>query len=407
MRIAFFTNEFWPFRIGGLGTYSREMTYSLSNEGHDVEVFTVGTAEENPFPNLNPNLSVHALKTDLDSHSVVAIKNVLCYNVGLAKLILDEISKGKNYDIIAINDWLTSVTGLILVNKLSIPMFFHLHSIEQTRAYWGGSETIKTLEWLMAEKCDGIIVKSNALRDATAREGYPQSKVLVVHPGCDVNKYDPSWINEFLVDRLRAMYGVDPGDRVVLFLGRITWVKGIESLLIAFNRVLKSQKNVKLIVLGIPDEQYWPKLHQIVKEQRLANNVRFNFSYVSEEERIAHYAMSDVCVFPSFAESSGLACLEAMSMAKPVVVGANGISALREFVVASGPEQNGVYINPKDPEDLAWGIRSVLSTLSGDRLGEEGRKRVMRSLTWKHSTRRTIEIYDDFIGRQDSDRAHK
>lgn len=60
-----------------------------------------------------------------------------------------------------------------------------------------------------------------------------------------------------------------------------------------------------------------------------------------------------MAVFPSVYEPFGIVSLEAMSMGKPVVVGAGGVVGFREQVVSSGPEQNGVHINGNDPRDIA------------------------------------------------------
>jgi len=396
MRIAFFTPEFPPLTVGGLGVYSAEISYAFSREGHYVDVFTLGSITQDPLDELSPNFLVHRFKTTLDPHSVCEIGNAFCYNIGMANLFFNEIDKGKCYDVVAINDWLSSVAGLIIKEKCKLPIFFHLHSNEPVRMYGGGSEIIKTLEWLMVEACNRIIVKCYAMQDAVWGEGYPTSKISLVYSGCDPLKYDPVMVNESLIDELRAMYGVEPGDKVVLFIGRITWIKGVEPLLVAFRKIVESEKNVKLIILGVPGDAYDGAIETATR-LNLQDYVRFRFELVPEQEKIAHYGMSDLCVFPSLAESSGLACLEAMSMAKPVVVGATGVSVLREFVVPAGPEQNGVHVNPKDPDDLARGIKWVLSNPSREKIGRKGRDRVVSYFSWKNSALKTLDLYKDSI----------
>jgi len=117
--------------------------------------------------------------------------------------------------------------------------------------------------------------------------------------------------------------------------------------------------------------------------------------FVSEEERIAHYALSDVCVFPSFAEPFGIVSLEAMAMKKPVVVGASGISGFREQVIPEGEEQTGIHINGKNPEDIAWGIKEILKNPErAKKMGENGRKRVEETFNLDVLARNTLFLYE-------------
>jgi len=119
---------------------------------------------------------------------------------------------------------------------------------------------------------------------------------------------------------------------------------------------------------------------------------------VPEEERIAHYAACDVAIFPSRYEPFGIVALEAMSMEKPVVVGATGVSGMREVVVPSGPDQCGFHINPDDPGDIAWGITNALEDHNRKvQLGQNGRKRVLENFSWDAAAQRTIQLYSELI----------
>ena len=77
---------------------------------------------------------------------------------------------------------------------------------------------------------------------------------------------------------------------------------------------------------------------------RLDEYVKFCFDFIPEEERIAHYAACDLAVFPSYYEPFGIVALEAMAMEKTVVVGAAGVSGMREIVICCGEEQCGFHV---------------------------------------------------------------
>ena len=90
--------------------------------------------------------------------------------------------------------------------------------------------------------------------------------------------------------------------------------------------------------------------------------MRFRFDFIPEEERILHYAACDVAVFPSLYEPFGIVALEAMAMEKPVVVGASGVSGMREIVICCGEEQCGYHVDPNNPSDIAWGVMNALES---------------------------------------------
>jgi glycosyltransferase involved in cell wall biosynthesis len=117
-----------------------------------------------------------------------------------------------------------------------------------------------------------------------------------------------------------------------------------------------------------------------------------------EEERIVHYAACDVAVYPSLYEPFGIVALEAMSMEKPVVVGATGVSGMREIVVTSGPDQCGFHINPNDAADIAWGIVNAIQDPEKKvQFGRNGKKRVLEHFTWEKATEKTIQLYTELL----------
>jgi glycosyltransferase involved in cell wall biosynthesis len=183
---------------------------------------------------------------------------------------------------------------------------------------------------------------------------------------------------------------------MILFLGRLVWVKGVDKLIGAMPHVLQKIPNAKLVIVGLGEMRDY--LEKMAQNLRLQDIVKFRFEFLPEEERIAHYAACDVAVFPSLYEPFGIVALEAMSMEKPVVVGASGVSGMREIVIPAGQDQCGFHVNPNDPPDIAWGIINALQDPERKNwLGQNGRKRVLQYFTWDLIAKKTVDAYKELL----------
>ncbi|MER3405323.1 MAG: glycosyltransferase family 1 protein, partial [Chloroflexota bacterium] len=142
----------------------------------------------------------------------------------------------------------------------------------------------------------------------------------MVWNGVDVERYDPRKVPAEAVAALRERYQLAADDIVLLFVGRLTWVKGVANLVRAMPLVLQEHPQARLIILGRGEDE--ALIRGLVGSLNLEHAVRLRCEFVSEDERIAHYALADICVFPSVYEPFGIVSLEAMAMERPVVVGA-------------------------------------------------------------------------------------
>jgi glycosyltransferase involved in cell wall biosynthesis len=209
----------------------------------------------------------------------------------------------------------------------------------------------------------------------------------------DPETYNPQNVQIEDVQAIRKKYGIPDGWNMLLFVGRLTWVKSVRNLLQAMPMVLKEFPNTKLVILGKGGEQ--ADIVETAERLNIRDKIVYRFDFVTEKERILHYAASDVCVFPSTYEPFGIVSLEAMAMEKPVVVGARGVVGFKEQVISRGTDQNGVHINGEDPADIAWGINLTLSNPEkAKNLGENGRRRVLEYFTWRKVAEQTSKIYE-------------
>jgi glycosyltransferase involved in cell wall biosynthesis len=220
----------------------------------------------------------------------------------------------------------------------------------------------------------------------------------VSYNGVDPQKYNPESVSPEQVRKIREYYGLKEDDLMILFLGRLVGVKGIDKLIMAMPHVLLKIPKAKLVIVGVGELQEY--LTNLVRTMRLDDYVKFRFDFISEEERILHYAACDVAVFPSLYEPFGIVALEAMSMERPVIVGATGVSGMREIVICCSEEQCGYHIDPNNPSDIAWGITSALESPERRKwLGKNGRKRVLKEFTWTRIAEKTVDLYEQLLKR--------
>jgi glycosyltransferase involved in cell wall biosynthesis len=420
LRIGFFVWEYPPALVGGLGTYAEYITREFVSMGNDVTVFTLnpgnlktrevikGVEVHRPLiadaSNVFPMFVIDDLKKW--GTNIRLFNDIFIYNVLSATKFVNSMLKkeGCNYDVVCVHDWLSSIAGIIIKNEASVPVVFHVHSTEWGRSGGSGSEVVSHLEWATAQKVDKIITVSHSMQEDLIRHGWPKSKISVVWNGVDPQRYNPKNCKPEEVEAIRNKYGVKPDEKMLLFLGRLTWVKGVTNLVQAMPIILEEYPKTKLVILGKGEQQN--DIIETANRLGISNKIACKFEFVPEKERILHYAAADVCIFPSTYEPFGIVSLEAMAMAKPIVVGAQGVVGFKEQVVPVGPDQNGVHVNGGNPADIAWGIKEILSDRDrAKKWGENGRKRVLQYFTWRKVAEQTLQIYEALIcqpGHEDS-----
>ncbi|MFH1538483.1 MAG: glycosyltransferase family 4 protein [bacterium] len=409
MKLLIFSFEFPPVIYGGLGTYALETTRKYVEFGHDVCVVAPNIGGDLPekanwngvevrrprSPEWGPAL---ALFVDREFRAwgdwLSYLGDVLSYNLlGASGMAVG----GQEFDVVIGHDWLGVVGAVLAGRALGAPIVFHLHSTEGGRQGGGGSEGIKFMESQGIREADLAITVSHTMREEIKRMGVPEDRVEVVWNGVDEAKYDPGRFSAEETGRLRDRYDVEDDEKMVLFIGRLTKVKGVVPLARAVPHVLAQHPNVKFVFLGKGELEQ--EVREVLRYEGVEGRVALRTEFVPEEERILHYAACDLAVFPSLYEPFGIVSLEAMAMEKPVVVGARGTSGFREQVINSGEKMCGAHVNPNDPADIAWGINLLLD---GDleAMGRNARQRVLEEFTWDIIASRTLNIYESVIRRK-------
>src|SRR5438552_12999079 len=188
-------------------------------------------------------------------------------------------------------------------------------------------------------------------------------------------------------DTLRIRWNLSSQERVVLFIGRISPIKNLEQLILAFAEAGLPKTHL-LLVGPSSEEAYMRKLHAIVSERQLERRVTFAGPLYEEEQRAA-LGLADLFVLPSLNESFGNAAGEAVAADVPVLVtNTCGIAPLID-------QRAGLAV-PLGVESLAEGLKVMLDPAQRAVLTAR-RQYVKRELSWDAPIQQTIELYERII----------
>ena len=211
------------------------------------------------------------------------------------------------FDVIHAHDWLTYNAGIAAKRLSGKPLVVHVHATSFDRSSDNNIDTrVYEIEKRGMEAADRVITVSDLTRNIViTKYGIDPAKVVTVH-----NAVDFSGRSEVKVEK-----GVK--DKVVTFLGRITFQKGPEYFIEAAAKVLKRCDNVRFVMAGSGDMMN----RSIRQVARLGISDRFHFTgFLRGNEVQKMFALSDVYVMPSVSEPFGISPLEAMRSGVPSVI---------------------------------------------------------------------------------------
>lgn len=271
---------------------------------------------------------------------------------------------------------LATLSYLLVKPKGRLVVTFHSDVVRQK--ILGAAYRVAVRQLL--ERADRIIVATPHHLACCPVLRSMQRKCVVIPFGVDISRFHPGTDTERRVRQLRARFG----DRIVLFVGRLVYYKGVEVLIQAMTQV----SGHLLIVGGGPWEK---KLRRLAQQLSLEKKVSFQ-GEVGSDRLVAYYHACDVFVLPSThrSEMFGLVQLEAMACGRPVVSTAlpTGVSWVNQHNVT------GVVVPPGDTAALARAISHLLDDPDQrNRLGEAARRRVAEEFTADQMVERTLDLY--------------
>ena len=353
---------------GGMNVYIRELSRNLAARGVEVDIFTRRADPEQP-PMITADPGVRVLALEAGPLAPVPKDRLFCHLPAfVSELAYRIIREGRSYELVHAHYWLSGWAGFLLKRYWDLPlvqMFHTLGSLKNAVATRGVVEPVLRLqvERGIAHVADAVIAANPDEREVMIWDFQADpSRICTVPPGVDLDHFRPG-------DRYEARNSLALPDRpLVLFVGRIDPVKGIDTLFEAWRRLLNEltpdEPEPALVFLGgrrsdgIGGTEFDPQLEALVETARrlgIADTVIFCGSQPRELLPL-FYNAADLCVMPSRYESFGLVAVESMACGTPVV--ASRVGGLRYTVEH---EVSGLLVPPDEPAALSAALKRGLT----------------------------------------------
>ncbi|MEM2676968.1 MAG: glycosyltransferase family 4 protein [Candidatus Bathyarchaeia archaeon] len=384
LRVMMLTWEFPPRIIGGISPHVYYLSKNLAKNNVKVYVVTCDF----------PGVPDHEFVDGVEVFRIDSYKNpspdfaswVYLMNMNMQKEAAEIVKNLGGVDIFHVHDWLVANAGIGLKHVFRRPLLATVHSTEIGRRNGLHSDYERMIHeteaWLTYEAWRVICCSNYMVSHVKWAFSLPEDKLIMIPNGVDAKEYEKSTVD---LNQFRRRFAL-PEEKIVLYVGRLVYEKGIHVLVNAIPKILE-KVNAKFIVIGngYMKEQLW----EYVKHMGLAHKVLFT-GFVDDETLRNLQRCADVSVVPSLFEPFGIVAIEAMAAKSPVVVSdTGGLSEIVEHDVT------GVKVYPDNPDSLAWGVtRVLLDEGYANRLRENAYRVVLEKFNWEKISQQTKSVYE-------------
>ncbi len=387
MKILMLTWEYPPRIVGGIARVVHDLSQRLMKDGHDITVVTYRDGDTAYFEN-DKGVKVYRV----DNYMIRPnnfIEWILQLNFNMVAKASEIISKEGKFDVIHAHDWLVANSAKTLKHAYGIPVISTIHATESGRNSGIHDDTqryINDTEWMLTYESTEVIVNSNFMKGhVQGLFGLPFDKINVIPNGINLNNFNG-------VERdydFRRQYAAD-NEKIILYLGRLVYEKGIQHLISAMPKILDGYHDSKLVIAG--KGGMLDDLKAQVSRMGIDNKVYFT-GYLNAKQVQKMYKCADVAVFPSTYEPFGIVALEAMLAGVPTVV--SDVGGLNEIVEHGVTGMKSYAGNPNSIAD------SILALLYDHQLcnnvAKNAKAEVKRQYNWNKIAQDTHFVYQKAI----------
>lgn len=374
-----------------MNVYVRELARALGSTGIQVDIFTRDHPEaDTAIHQLSPSVRVIHLPGGTPD---TGLEDLFPSLPEFEQAVLEfQQDQGLSYQVVHSHYWLSGWVGHSLARRWAVPhvLTFHTLALIKSQSRAGEAEPLRRgqVERELVASADRIVAFSPHERDAMMRlYEATETNIELVPCGVDLSLFRPLDQAE-----ARAQLGLN-GGKVLLYVGRLEPLKGLE-LLLHTAAQLETCEDVRVLVVGGNGKAD----QEIDGVRRLAQDLNvdqvFDFvGRVDQEDLPLYYNAADVCVVPSFYESFGLAALESMACGTPVV--ATRVGGL-STIIQHG--RTGYLKSWRCPEAFASSLEMIISNKKLQHsMGLAARRRA-EGMGWDEVAARITDVYASLTG---------
>ena len=313
LQVVDFYKPSWE--AGGITRVCYEISSRLANRGHEVTVYAMDGFKTRLDVPKNKPVDVDGIPT----YYFRNISNLLTRNNFYTPYFLPFIAKKdlKKFDVIHVHTYRSPMAIFVCyyARKYKIPYVLQAHGSVPRIIEKKGLKYLFDIffGYKILKDASKMIAVSNVEVNQYIKMGVPKEKIIVISNGIDVDSFSD------LPEKgtFRKQYGISE-KYIVLFLGRLHEIKGIDFLIESYAELKKEQDDVVLVLAG-SDDGYKDKAEILINELNLKNEVRF-IGHIGGADKLAAYVDADVLVYPSIFEIFGLVPFEAVMCGTPIIV---------------------------------------------------------------------------------------
>ena len=378
---------------GGMSIYVREIADELGKQGFLVDIFTRRHGPEHRgVMEVDHNVRLIHLQAGPDGpiDKTQVYEHLREFTGGLEEF---RHHNGLHYDLIYSHYWLSGCAGTMLRQRWDAPHIMMFHTVGAAKNASGAGEREPELrienEKRLARECERIIAATEKEKgELVHRYGALPERITVVPCGVNLDRFRP-------MDRRRVRQRLRFGDeKIILYVGRIEPVKGIERLLRATS-YLDNDLRLRLVIIGGDEHSLGEveRLRGLARDLHIEETVDFR-GLVDHDELPYFYTAADVCAVVSYYESFGLVALESLACGTPVV--ASDVGIMRDII--RWDEMGCVLSVDHDPPALARMLAKYISRPASDPLLV---RKGVSHFGWANIARQVTEIFSE-VGVSDS-----
>ncbi len=392
-QVSAHTSPFAPLggrETGGMNVYVLELSSELARLGYEVDIFTRSDGELPRVEQIAPNLRL--VRIEAGPPEPVEKEDLVAYLPDFARNMRTFTgARSRPYDLVHSHYWQSGWAGAHLARELHVPhvVMFHTLGEVKNRARISEQEPRTRIrhERTIARRATAIVTASDHERMLLERYyGADAQRMHTIPCGVDLDRFRP-------LDRAasRLKLGLKPDQPVLLWVGRLERLKGVDILISAAAQL--DERGFTLLVVGGDDRASGLRreLEDQARREGIEANVRF-VSAVAHDELPVYYNAADVCVVPSYYESFGLVAVEAMACGTPVVASRVGglVSTVTDGVT-------GYLIPWRCPEPFAEKLEVLLNNPALRANFSRAARRSVERFRWRAVALQVTALYDRAI----------